>query len=176
MARPLRIPIDSGVQGWDGSMDDDFTLILDAPLPIHESASLTESNIQSTFAAASYDRCVVWVNHSVYGYTLYRSDGTNWIPFDPVRSISRSTTGDVTFTSAEPASIILVGNTLPDTHTLPTAASMAGRTMIFKTLFAGTLTIDGNASETIDGATTQTITTQYGVLRLFSDGTTWHIV
>jgi hypothetical protein len=157
-------------------MDDNFKEIFDQPFPIHEATLLTEANVASTFAPAAYDRCLVWVNHTVYGKVLYASDGTQWLPFDPIHRITRSTTGDVTYTNAEMAQIILVGNTLPDTHTLPPAATMKGRTMIFKTLFAGTLTVDGNAAETIDGALTATITVQYGVLRCFCDGTVWHLL
>lgn len=48
--------------------------------------------------------------------------------------------------------------------------------IIKKTNSANTITIDGDGSETIDGATTQSLTTQYSVLRLMSDGTKWHIV
>jgi hypothetical protein len=35
--------------------------------------------------------------------------------------------------------------------------------------------VDGNSSETIDGATTKTITSQYGTLNLLSDGKEWHL-
>jgi len=176
MARPARIPINSGTNGWDGEMDDNFVAILDTPFPIHESVTLTEANVTATFAPAAYDRCLVWVNHTVNGYMLYVSDGTQWLPFDPLRRIVRNVTGATTFTNAEMASIITSGGTLPYTHTLPAASTMKGRTMIFKTLVAGTLTIDANGAETIDGALTATITVQYGVLRLYCDGTTWHTV
>ena len=38
------------------------------------------------------------------------------------------------------------------------------------------VTIDGDGSETIDGATTQTITTQYNSIMLVSDLTEWWII
>jgi hypothetical protein len=41
---------------------------------------------------------------------------------------------------------------------------------------AGNVIIDGNASETIDGATTYTLTTQYESVTIVSDGATWWIV
>lgn len=176
MTRPVRIPIASGTQGWDGSADDDFTLVLDAPFPIHEDAALTESTIAATYAAASYDRCLVWVNHSVYGYVLYYSDGTNWLPHDPTHRITRTTTVATTFTSAEMASIILCGGTMPQTHVLPAAATMKGRTLVFKTIVAGTLTIDGNGAETIDGSATTTLTAVTQAARVFCDGTAWYTV
>lgn len=176
MARPVLIDIDQGLEGWDSFLQTDLETLLKGPLPIHESASLTEANLQASFPAASYDRCLVWVNHTVYGYTLYRSDGTNWKSFDPQRRVSRNITGAVTLTTAEVADILTCSGTLPYTVTLPTATTMRGRTLIFKTLVAGTLTIDGNGAETIDGAATVTITAQYGVLRLYCDGTTWLVV
>lgn len=175
MTRPTRIPIGAGTQGWDAEMDDNFQALFDEPLPIPR-PSVTESNVASTYSASAYEECVVWVNHSVLGYVLYRSDGTNWLPFDPFKRVSRTVTAATVFTSAETASIIYSGGTLPYTHTLPTAASMKGRTLIFKTIVTGTLTIDGNGAETIDGAANITITTQWGVVRLYSDGTSWSTV
>lgn len=176
MARPTPTTIAAGTEGWDAFLNTNFASVFTKPLPIYESASLTEANLQATFPAASYDRCLVWVNHSVYGYTLYRSDGTNWHAFDQQRIISRNITGTATLTTAEVADIITLSGTLPYTVNLPTAASMRGRRLTFKTLVAGTATFDANGAETIDGALTQTITTQYGVLRLYCDGTSWHVV
>lgn len=176
MARPTRTAIASGTQGWDGAVDNNFIGLFDNPTPLAQPASLTEANIAATYAVASYDRCFVWVNHTVYGYVLYYSDGTNWLPWDPFHRITRSVSAATTFTSAEMASIILTSGTLPFTHVLPTAASMIGRTLTFKTLVTGTLTVDANGAETIDGALTQTIAAQFGVLRIFSNGTTWYLL
>lgn len=176
MARPILIDIPQGLEAWDAFAQTDFETIFEGPFPIHENASLTESTLAATFPAASYDRCLVWVNHSVYGYTLYRSDGTNWHAFDQQRKISRNLTATATLTTAEVADIITISGTLPYTVNLPSVTSMRGRTLTFKTLVTGTVTLDGNGAETIDGATTATITTQYGVLRLYCDGTVWHVV
>lgn len=176
MARPSLTPVPSGTQGWDGPVDDNFNVLAKAPLPIHESASLTEANLQSTFPAASFDRCLVWVNHTVLGYTLYRSTGSGWVVAEVGKSVPRSIAGVTTLAPQEPGSVFLASGTMPYTITLPSAANAIGRTLTFKTLVTGTLTIDGAGAETIDGAATKTITSQYGVLRLFSDGTSWHIV
>src|SRR5215212_9225105 len=64
------------------------------------------------------------------------------------------------------------------TINLPAAATAgAGKTYIVKdeSGAAGTnnITIDGNASETIDGATTKVINSNYGVLRIICDGSNW---
>lgn len=62
------------------------------------------------------------------------------------------------------------------TLTLPTVASAVKRTLIVKNLGAGTITIDANGAETIDGALTQGLFTQYQAMTLYSDGSVWHIV
>lgn len=173
MARPAIVPVNQGIEGWDAFEQTNFAILMSAPLPIYENATLTESTIAATFPAASYDRCIVWVNHSVYGYTLFRSDGTSWFPFDARRRIVRDLTGTATLTTAEQAEIITVSAGLPFTVNLPSIATTKGRTFTFKTLIAGTLTLDASGAETIDGALTQTITVQYGVLRLYNNGTVW---
>jgi len=62
------------------------------------------------------------------------------------------------------------------TYTLPRA--VAGVELDIKKIdsTANLLTIDGNGSETIDGATTATLSSQYDSVTVASDGTAWHIV
>lgn len=64
------------------------------------------------------------------------------------------------------------------TITLPAAAGCSGRIYIIKKVDASgnNVTIDGNASETIDGATTKVHSTQYSGSAIQSDGTNWHII
>jgi hypothetical protein len=64
------------------------------------------------------------------------------------------------------------------TMTLPAAASHTGRVYTIKKTdsSANTVTIDGNASETIDGATTKVLTAQYEVVTIQCDGANWHII
>jgi len=64
------------------------------------------------------------------------------------------------------------------TITLPAAAISLGRYLVAKKVDAGgnAMTLDGNASETIDGATTKATTTQYVALTLFCDGAGWWII
>ena len=77
MARPAKNDIDSGIQSWDGKIDDNDEALFNAPLPIHEHSG-DESDLQATFAAASYDRCTVMVDHTTLGWSYYVSDGTAW--------------------------------------------------------------------------------------------------
>lgn len=64
------------------------------------------------------------------------------------------------------------------TVNLPAASGMAGRILAVKKIdvSANTVTIDGNASETIDGATTKVISTQWASFMIQCDGTAWFTV
>lgn len=63
------------------------------------------------------------------------------------------------------------------TINLPAVASSSRRVYtILKINAANTVTIDGNSSETINGSTTQSLTTQYSVYTIVCDGTAWYII
>jgi len=80
MARPTRDTIQSGVNGWDATVNDNLIKVFDRPFAIHEHTG-DESDIEATWPAASYDNSLVWVNHSVAGWQLYHSNGTAWANF-----------------------------------------------------------------------------------------------
>lgn len=63
------------------------------------------------------------------------------------------------------------------TVTLPTAADNANRQITIKKVDSGTgsVTIDGEGAETIDGATTIEFFNQYNFITVNCDGTSWHI-
>jgi hypothetical protein len=65
------------------------------------------------------------------------------------------------------------------TLTLPTAVGRNGKTIVFKktdSQVANVITIDGFSTETIDGALTTTLNTQYECLTIYSDGANWQII
>jgi hypothetical protein len=66
------------------------------------------------------------------------------------------------------------------TITLPTAASIAGRVYEIKDASGGAatnnITINADGTETIDGELTQAIISNYGSIKIVSDGTNWSIV
>lgn len=148
MARPTRIPIDDGVNDWDALINDNLEALFDGPLPVHASASLTESNLESTFPAASFDRCLVWVNHSVVGYTLYWSDGTSWIPFG-----ARQPATNLTATTTQVRADVFVRFTGAGSvdYDFLAAASWAGRTVVIRNDAGAAIDLDPNGSETING-------------------------
>lgn len=77
--------------------------------------------------------------------------------------------------------IIEVTGGLPLTLTLPKAAVAGkGRVFIIKDAAGGAtannITIDGDGSETIDGAATKVIAANYGTVWLYSSGTAWFTI
>lgn len=62
------------------------------------------------------------------------------------------------------------------TVNLPPAASRSGIIYTFKLTGLGTLIIDGDGSETIDGATTKTLATQFLSCVIQSDGSNWIVI
>ena len=59
------------------------------------------------------------------------------------------------------------------TITLPSAIGIAGRVYKIKSMFSGTVTIATTSSQTIDDASPVSITTQYQVITVMSDGANW---
>jgi hypothetical protein len=62
--------------------------------------------------------------------------------------------------------------------TLPAAASNSARNYYIKKTnsSANTITLDGNASETIDGATSLVLYVQYDAVRIVCDGSNWFVI
>lgn len=64
------------------------------------------------------------------------------------------------------------------TVTLPAAASFSGKHYYIKKTdsSANVVTVDGNSTETIDGALTYPLISRYSAIKIISDGSNWHIV
>jgi hypothetical protein len=94
-----------------------------------------------------------------------------------LRRITAVPQGNATVTVAQ-AGVLVVSNSGTMTLTLPTAASAAGLefTFIKATAAAWAITLDGDASETINGATTlATMDAQYDTITIVSNGTAWFV-
>lgn len=89
-----------------------------------------------------------------------------------VQTITSGTSGSPT------AGVVLYNHSQAGyTLNLPAASSTSGGFFMVKNIHAtGTITIDPNASETVDGATTYTLSAQYDAIMLASDGSNWFIV
>lgn len=81
------------------------------------------------------------------------------------------------FTTAGQTLVGVTDTSVARTITLSTADVIKGRVIIIKDQSGGAntnnITIDTEGSETIDGAASITIIVDYGVLRIYSNGTNW---
>jgi len=97
----------------------------------------------------------------------------------PYPSDLQSKTGNYTVLGSD-GTVVCSASGGAFTLTLPAAASFSNKLLTFKKSAADTsfnaITIDGNASETIDGATTTTLDTAGESVVILSDGSNWHIV
>ncbi len=89
MSRPTLTPptIQTGMENWDAEVQDGFDAVRDTlagptPMPVPEHSG-DESDLDATFPPAQYDRCLVMVNHSVSGWSLYMSTGAAWARVGP---------------------------------------------------------------------------------------------
>ena len=62
------------------------------------------------------------------------------------------------------------------TVTLPTAVGCEGQYFIIKNSGTGVITVDGNSTETIDGALNKILAVQYESMTVISNGANWIIV
>lgn len=96
---------------------------------------------------------------------LYETKGS-------VRGVATKTT---TYTATADDGLLLCNGTF--TVTLPAASSLgAGFVYQIKNIGTGTVTIDPNGAETIDGQSTVAIANQYWSLTICCDGSNWHII
>lgn len=91
----------------------------------------------------------------------------------PFRAVTASTTAD-----SNDFLLLCDATSGAITVTLPKVARWTGVQLNIKKTdsSANAVTLDGDGSETIDGATTRAISTQYECLTIFSDGAEWHII
>jgi hypothetical protein len=96
-----------------------------------------------------------------------RRDLNRYVSRVVLSSITEATTLDAN------DEVVLCSGTF--TVTLPPVASSEGKLYFIKNIGSGTITIDGNESETIDEATTKVLY-QYESKQAVSDGTEWWII
>ena len=105
-----------------------------------------------------------------------QANGLKWasVAGSALSVISKTTT----YTATTSDDVILVSTAAAWTLTLYAASGNSGKSIRIKKTSndLNPLTIDGNASETIDGATTTTIDTIYEEVTLVCDGSNWHII
>ena len=120
--------------------------------------------------------------------TLFADSTTGTISAQDLRDFLVSVTGyaytAATITSspatldADDVVVLVDGTSAAITVNLPAIASNQYKVYTIKAIdvTSGVVTIDGNASETIDGATTQTLTNQYECITIIGGPSEWHII
>ncbi len=110
---------------------------------------------------------------STYVLATNGSGVTSWTSKTTLNITAKTTT----YTATIDDDVITCSTGSAWTLTLPAASTATGKVLEIKKTSSdfNALTIDGNASETIDGATTIKINTQYESMIIMCDGSNWHI-
>jgi hypothetical protein len=128
------------------------------------------SDVDTTTSAPSSGQALAW-------------DGSKWIP----TTISGGSRAPYTAVSSFPYTIVAPASTVVKskfyisqgasavTVNLPAVASCDGLEVVIKSLGTGTITIDANSSETIDGALTFALTSQNGSVSMTATSAGWRI-
>jgi|TARA_R110000824_G_scaffold10267_2_gene45455 hypothetical protein len=104
-----------------------------------------------------------------------RGDGA-WTAIPDTITFVASGSGTIAVTASNGVTQF-INCTGTSTVNLFAASGKTGYTVHVKlTSASATVTIDGNASETIDGATTQAFSQRYQTLSMVCDGSNWHII
>lgn len=96
-----------------------------------------------------------------------------------VSSVKAVSSADYTVLDADGYAVVLVTTGNSDrTITLPTAADNAGRILRISKVDSGSgdVIVDGEGSETVNGATTYTMPNQYDEVTIVCNGTAWFII
>ena len=100
-----------------------------------------------------------------------KSTGILTLPVSPSKTVSFTADGTAVIWLCNATAAAIVA-------TLPPAATCTGRVYVFKKTdaVANNVTVTGNAAETIDGANTKVLSTQFSRAFIVSDGSGWQIL
>lgn len=182
MTRPTRPPIDSGVNGWDADVNDGFIQLYDRPIPIVvHSGDL--ASLETARPAAQYEWCLAIVDFNSTaspGKHLAFSNGTAWKMVSNAeftgRRKRRSVSGATSITIDD--DILVVTGASAKNITLPAITNgLDGWSVRIKNNGTGTITVLRSGSDTIDGATSFSIPTQYMAFEFCADfaNTNWEV-
>lgn len=144
---------------------------------VAKSTLTTKGDIYVATGASTVTRLGVGADNTFLKADSGEASGLIWAsPSGSALAVASKTT---TYTATTADDVILASTSGGAwTLTLYAASGNSGKVLrIVKTTNDfSVLTIDGNASETINGSTTTTINTQYESLTIICDGSNWHIL
>ncbi len=116
---------------------------------------------------ATSDAITIYGNSTINGNSIINGSNT-------YKVVSKT----ATYTAANESVILVDASSGAVTINLPAASGLSGREYTIKKTDSSTntITINGNASETIDGETTRIIYSQYASLTVICDGSNWLVV
>ena len=162
-----------GGSGYPGALDTNSTLEVDG-------STLARADVPNDLAAAviaiqtelGTDPAGTKTDVKTFLQASHQTDGTHWT--------RASKTDDYTVTTSDNMTLFEAGTSGGDvTFTLPTLSSATDNFLLAfkKTHASNSMILDGNSSETIDGATTQTYTSDDDYVIIWSNGSdNWIIV
>jgi len=136
------------------------------------------SDVDTATTAPTNGQALVWESASSQWKPGTVSGGGVSLPAISTISSFPSNEYSITYNSSVPEDIYLISNgSTAVTIRLPsTASAIAGYKYQIKRIGTALVTIDANASQTIDGQLTIILYTQYSAVTIVSDGSNWHII
>ena len=182
MTRPTRITVNAGDNSWESQLNTNLQQLYDRPLPPLLHAG-TLANLETTRPAAQYQYCIAVVDYDSAGTPgshMAFSNGTawklasNWELFQ--RRTFRATAGAISVADIDDSIRCTGGASFA--VTLPAIADAnEGRVIRIKQNGTGTVTVTPTGGDTIDGAATLAMASQYDGFEFISDGTSnWEIM
>ena len=108
---------------------------------------------------------------------LYVYDGSNWLVSHSVDNITSLSSGSPYSVATTDQVLLITTGSSSFTVDLPTVSGVTGRKILIikADSGSGSIIIDPNGSDTIEGSTSKTISSQYGKVAVISDGSsTWY--
>jgi hypothetical protein len=136
------------------------------------------SDVDTATTAPTNGQALVWESASSQWKPGTVSGGGVSLPAISTISSFPSNEYSITYNSSVPEDIYLISNgSTAVTIRLPsTASAIAGYKYQIKRIGTALVTIDADASQTIDGQLTIILYTQYSAVTIVSDGSNWHII
>jgi hypothetical protein len=136
------------------------------------------SDVDTATTAPTNGQALVWESASSQWKPGTVSGGGVSLPAISTISSFPSNQYSITYNSSVPEDIYLISNgSTAVTIRLPsTASAIAGYKYQIKRIGTALVTIDADASQTIDGQLTIILYTQYSAVTIVSDGSNWHII